>query len=268
MEYPGPLKLTNDVWMVPCKITPDKRTFQPISKPLDHLQKNYFKKFRNTWSATEDKLLKGLVQINKARNWEGVAKEINTKLYDSFHNRTGKQCRERWLNQLNPLIKKSNFTKEEDDFLLTMQKNLGNKWRQISEYFTGRTENQLKNRWKLIKRAKKIKRSQLENTEPTIKPECGVDEIGYFLFSETGSPCPLEDIDTGDLIDVYSNKVLSEEINKKILLIEDIFPSFENEFIFNSRLEEESGKDEGWKDLILDIKNEERLWEKIYNLHH
>jgi hypothetical protein len=42
--------------------------------------------------------------------------------------RTTKQCRERWLNVLDPSIKRTAWTKQELDTLFRAQEELGNKW--------------------------------------------------------------------------------------------------------------------------------------------
>jgi len=47
--------------------------------------------------------------------------------------RNGKQCRERWLNFLNPSIRKGKWTVQEDLLLLQKQKEFGgNKWSKIA----------------------------------------------------------------------------------------------------------------------------------------
>lgn len=42
---------------------------------------------------------------------------------------SGKQCRERWSEYLNPTIDVSDFTSIEDELILQAQNNIGNKWR-------------------------------------------------------------------------------------------------------------------------------------------
>ena len=46
---------------------------------------------------------------------------------------TGKQCRERWHNQLDPNIKKEVWSEEEDRILLQAHTELGNHWVEISK---------------------------------------------------------------------------------------------------------------------------------------
>ena len=64
--------------------------------------------------------------------------------------RNGKQCRERWVNFLNPEIKKDPFSLEEDIYLLQRRLEIGNKWAEIIKQMPGRTENNVKNRFNYL----------------------------------------------------------------------------------------------------------------------
>lgn len=101
-----------------------------------------FKKAK--WTPEEDKLLIDSVKRNGMSNWSLVAKSIP--------GRTGKQCRERWTNQLCPDLNKENWTPEEDQILLKQQQINGNFWAKIAKFLPGRSPNAIKNRWSWLSR--------------------------------------------------------------------------------------------------------------------
>ena len=95
-------------------------------------------KKRIPWTETEDKSIKSLVNKYGTTSWSLIAKHLG-------QNRSGKQCRERWYNQLNPEAKKNNWTEEEENILFTKNMHLGNKWSDIASFLPGRTLNDIKN---------------------------------------------------------------------------------------------------------------------------
>lgn len=65
--------------------------------------------------------------------------------------RSPKQCREHWINYLDPSIKKSEWGLDEDYKLVAFVRRIGPKWAQISKLFNGtRTQNMVKNRFKSL----------------------------------------------------------------------------------------------------------------------
>lgn len=78
--------------------------------------------------------------------WRDVAAEVNQKSGSDVL-RTGKQCRERWTNHLDPNINRGAWTEEEDMRLLQCFLLHGKRWSEISKLIDNRTENAVKNRF-------------------------------------------------------------------------------------------------------------------------
>jgi myb proto-oncogene protein len=55
-----------------------------------------------------------------------------------FKNRSGKQCRERWHNHLDPSINKDYWTEKEENVLFMKHMEYGNKWSDIAKFLPGR----------------------------------------------------------------------------------------------------------------------------------
>lgn len=59
---------------------------------------------KSPWNEEDDISLKALVKKFGTKSWKIIAVEFNKEYFD--RNRTGKQCRDRWLNYLRPELRK------------------------------------------------------------------------------------------------------------------------------------------------------------------
>ena len=101
------------------------------------------------WSIPEDEMLVSI--LNKGcKKWGMIANLLNKEIHKSLKIRTGKMCKERWNNYLNPSINRGPWTTEEDEKALKYFCIYGNKWSTISKFIDNRTESAVKNRIKSL----------------------------------------------------------------------------------------------------------------------
>lgn len=103
------------------------------------------------WSNTEDEVLKAAVSKYGLNQWARVSTLLPKK--------TSKQCRARWQEYLDPRIRKSDWSREEDEKLLRLARLMPNQWRSISSTL-GRTATQCVERYqKLLDEASGVESS-------------------------------------------------------------------------------------------------------------
>jgi hypothetical protein len=104
--------------------------------------------------------------------WDTIAKKMQKQEF----NKSAKQCRERWIQQLNPTLSKEKWTYAENLSLLRIYTEKGNHWKDISKFFSGRTDNATKNQFfslirkGLRKACKQIGRTSNTQTINSMKP--------------------------------------------------------------------------------------------------
>ena len=97
---------------------------------------------KGPWTKEEDNKLIELVNKFGPEKWSNISSYLPGRL--------GKQCRERWYNHLNPEVRKTGWSKEEEWVLFLLHRKYGNSWSTFSEKIPGRTDNTIKNHWNSI----------------------------------------------------------------------------------------------------------------------
>lgn len=147
---------------------------------------------KGSWTRAEDEIIMNYVNQNGEKDW--------SKLAEMLVGRTGKQCRERFKNHLDPNVIRQAWTPQEDQLLIEFHNKLGNQWTKIASMMKGRSDNCVKNRWnstikKRLERMQKgeplvMKRGRKPKSyipTPIPKPET-IEQPSPELFSPLSSP--------------------------------------------------------------------------------
>ncbi|KDR18290.1 snRNA-activating protein complex subunit 4 [Zootermopsis nevadensis] len=99
---------------------------------------------KSKWTKDEDDKLKELVVKYENQNWDAIAQELGTQ-------RSAYQCMFQYQTRLNDSLRRSKWTKEEDDYLKeTVERcRFGSyiPWSKVTYFMTGRSKSQVFNRW-------------------------------------------------------------------------------------------------------------------------
>lgn len=149
-------------------------------------KKNSLKKGQE-WSRLEDRVLVAAVEKFGESSWNQVAHYV--------YGRTNRQCRERWTNRLSVKNRKGgNWSREEDERLVTLAPGYDFKWAQLQKQFPGRSERQLSSRFSCInhwvetgQEAKLIGDDSARSTMPAVIKSKSIDQIKSSLADRLAS---------------------------------------------------------------------------------
>ncbi|CAH8277595.1 unnamed protein product [Arabidopsis lyrata] len=123
-----------------------------FKRPSNEVQEEINSLLSRRWTLSEDLKLKELVAVSGPRKWTQIGKQMQ--------GRTGKTCRSRWFNHLDPRIRNDAFSDEEEKLLIKAYNEWGCQWSRIARLFRGRTDRQMQKLWrKVMKKLKKTSTS-------------------------------------------------------------------------------------------------------------
>ena len=133
----------------------------PLSPEQEEVNSNSRKKTR-TWTTAEDnRLLKAIHKLG-LENWNEVSLFVG-------NGRTRSQCSQRWIRVLDPRISKSNWTKQEENKLIELVLQYGEKsWAKVSSMMGNRSDVQCRYRYQQIPKSQIM---QFQKEGPTSSPE-------------------------------------------------------------------------------------------------
>jgi pre-mRNA-splicing factor CDC5/CEF1 len=169
------------------------------------------------WRNTEDEILKAAVMKYGKNQWSRIASLL--------HRKSAKQCKARWFEWLDPSIKKTEWSRQEDEKLLHLAKLMPTQWRTIAP-IVGRTAAQCLERYEyLLDQAQK--KEEGDDGAPTEDPrKLKPGEIDPNPETKPARPDPV-DMDEDEL------EMLSEARARFVLCIsEQVIKFLELGFLF------------------------------------
>ena len=207
---------TIDQWQIIAKLF--NRTAEDCKYMWFSLQLSKKQKFN--WLPSEDETLLSLVNSSTYTNygriqWELIAKELNKQLHllDPYI-RLSKHCRERWVNHLNPEMKKDKWTVQEDLNLFENYLEHPQKWSKISRVLKGRTDNSIKNRFNKLIKLDKLKSSLYDKK---VEDDDSFEKLKKIFYQAKESikiePCNSNDDDIPSKLEKFEEKKEEETFN-------------------------------------------------------
>ena len=162
---------------------------------------------KNVFTPDEDEKLRKLVQKFGDKSWHRIA--------DKMPKRSTRQCHDRWVYYLSPSVINGTWAQEEDDLLKSKVAAFGHKWKFFTQFFVGRTDINIKNRYNFLKKKEmkmlknKINKAtevsfeeeKMGEKEKETNKESMMDFLPDSIFGciDNDSPCSLFDVQCDEL---------------------------------------------------------------------
>jgi hypothetical protein len=141
------------------------------------------------FTAQEDVHLYRLVDKYGTKSWRLIAKHMPS--------RNSRQCRERWLNYLNPSLNNESWTAAEDALLGEKYNQIGPRWVYMMRFFPNRTDAMLKNRFQVLRRkamrhtlldSQNVSSAGTQGTSDGFEPEFSLGMHEQFSMTDPTNP--------------------------------------------------------------------------------
>ena len=198
------------------------------------IKKLELKSKMRTFTRQDDLKIIELVEIY-GTNWELVSK--------NFPYFTAEMLEERYNNKLDPKLKRTKFTEEEDEKIVALYSKYGNNWKEIASYFPDRNANMIKNRfYSFLKKKNNINGFTLNDKNTSFIESSSINTSSNNELLTTNSTDNLklnnsinsEEIKDDFLMDINQNSNYNDEIAfriEKILSLNDDIYSSQNGII-------------------------------------
>ena len=165
------------------------------------------------WSRNEDIKLMELIETH-GFNWEKLSLEMNKPI---------ENIQDRYSNKLDPILKRSKFTEEEDINIINLHQKYSNKWNEIATHFPERNAAMIKNRFYSVLRKKVVR-----NKEQIFQKFLNAESSLGASFCKLNNTREVEDIST----------LISKEKSPNVIINENVNDDCEDFFQFEKYLKE------------------------------
>jgi hypothetical protein len=118
---------------------------------------------RAKWQPDEDVQLRIATEVYGRGNWVQIARHV--------HGRTDVQCRERYVNILDPDVNRVPFSADEDALLIQLATQLDHSWTKVAELMPGRTDGACWRRWQQLVPPDTLEQFRAKRQRQRTKPQ-------------------------------------------------------------------------------------------------